>query len=63
MESWLSLLKADLERKTDETESGEAKSKSHGPAEEGSESICMEDQAYYIRAISESEEKIRQVIG
>ena len=27
MESWLSLLKADLERKTDETESGEAKSK------------------------------------
>ena len=59
MESWLSLLKADLERKTDETESGEAKSKSHGSAEEGSESICMEDQAYYIRAISESEEKIR----
>mgnify|MGYP001851848480 FL=1 len=59
MESWLSLLKADLERKTDETESGEAKSKSDGSAEEGSESIRMEDQAYYIRAIAESEEKIR----
>ena len=57
MESWLSLLKADLERKTDETESGEAKSDES--AEEGSENIRMADQAYYIRAIAESEEKIR----
>ncbi len=42
MESYLSLLKADLERRTGT-----------------SESIRMEDQAYYIRAIAESEEKIR----
>lgn len=42
MESYLSLLKADLERRTGI-----------------SESIRMEDQAYYIRAIAESEEKIR----
>lgn len=42
MESYLSLLKADLERRTGT-----------------SESIRMEDQEYYIRAIAESEEKIR----
>lgn len=42
MESYLSLMKADLERRTG-----------------ASESIRMEDQAYYIRAIAESEEKIR----
>ena len=42
MESYLSLLKADLERRTGT-----------------SESIRMEDQAYYLRAIAESEEKIR----
>ncbi|MBM6853725.1 sensor histidine kinase [Mediterraneibacter glycyrrhizinilyticus] len=59
MESYLSLLKADLERKTDETESAVAKLESDGAADGDSESICMEDQAYYIRAIAESEEKIR----
>ena len=59
MESYLSLLKADLECRTEEKESSAAKSKPGGAADGGSESIRMEDQAYYIRAIVESEEKIR----
>ena len=59
MESYLSLLKADLECRTEEKESSAAKSKTGGAADGGSESIRMEDQAYYIRAIVESEEKIR----
>ena len=59
MESYLSLLKADFECRTEEKESSAAKSKPGGAADGGSESIRMEDQAYYIRAIVESEEKIR----
>ena len=59
MESYLSLLKADFECQTEEKESSAAKSKPGGAADGGSESIRMEDQAYYIRAIVESEEKIR----
>ena len=59
MESYLSLLKADFECQTEEKESSAAKSKPGGAADGGSESIRMEDQAYYIRAIAESEEKIR----
>lgn len=56
MESYLSLLKAELDRQTDRAECG----KEYGGSEhEGSEGGCLEDQAYYIQAITESEEKIR----
>ena len=53
MESYLSLLKADIDRRTE----GSERREEYGDLECGDS--CLEDQEYYIQAITESEEKIR----
>lgn len=53
MESYLSLLKADIDRRTE----GSERREEYGDLECGDS--CLEDQEYYIQAITESKEKIR----